>query len=96
MTNDNVIQFPTREELGEMDEFEQGWYEHQKLVDAVGTMLDVHAQGIVNSSEDVDWGHMMDAMLHLTYVCGIRSGMSESIVSELIQTSKMIEVEFDE
>ena len=41
MTNDNVIQFPTREELGEMDEFEQGWYEHQKLVDAVGTMLDV-------------------------------------------------------
>ena len=94
--NDNVIQFPTREELNEMDDFEAGWVEHQKLVEAVGTMLDVHAQGIVNSSDDVDWGHMMDAMLHLTYICGIRSGMSESKVIETIQTSTMIEAEYDE
>lgn len=94
--NDNVIQFPTREELGEMDDFEAGWVEHQKLVEAVGTMLDVHAQGIVNSSDDVDWGHIMDAMLHLTYVCGIRSGMSEDKVIETIQTSTMIEAEYDE
>ncbi len=94
--NDNVIQFPDREQRIEMAQFEAHLEEHDKLVDSVTTMIDVHAHGIITSSDEVDWGHMMEAMLHLSYLCGIRSGMDEDTVNDLIQTSRVIEVEFDE
>ena len=96
MTNDNVIPFPSKDDLDDMRDFEDRLAEHDKLVEAVCTMLDVHAQGIVNGSDDVDWNHMMDAMLQLVFVCGIRSGMTEEAIKELLQTDRMIEVEFDE
>jgi len=91
--SDNVFKFPKRDGLDvevSLEEMEH----HMEKTDAVYTMLQMHIEGIVNSS-DVDWEHIMDAALNIGINAGLRSGIPIEELRDILATCALEEVIYD-
>jgi len=81
--NDNIIQFPSNKtdvefEFGFVDEID-----HE--LETVKTMLEVQANGIITSSDSINWGHIFDASIYLLIIAGVNSGLSTSAIKEILK-----------
>ena len=91
--SDNVFKFPKRDGLDvevSLEEMEH----HMEKTDAVYTMLQMHIEGIVNSS-DVDWEHVMDAALSLAIGAGLKAGFSVEELEEGLSKLTVEEISYD-
>lgn len=87
--NDNVVNFPSREDVSEED-----LEEHNEVVESVRLMLDMHVHGIINTSE-IDWVHVMDACFSLGILAGLRSGATTSQLEDILHSAELEEVVYD-
>ena len=85
--SDNVIQFPGTELDVEL-EFDFTDEVDQEL-ETVKTMLEIQANGIVGSSNTINWGHIFDASLYLLITAGIRSGLEPHLIKEILNNCEV-------
>ena len=87
-----IIKFPTNDLDVEVDLETLEW--HEDVVSAVHTMLEMHVQGIVNTS-DVEWEHIMDAALSVAMSAGLRAGIQVDELHDILATASIEEYEYD-
>lgn len=91
--SDNIYKFPKHDELDievELEEMEA----HMEKTEAVYTMLQMHVEGIVNSS-DADWEHIMDAALNIGINAGLMAGIPIDELQDVLATCAIEEREYD-
>lgn len=81
--NDNIIQFPSNELDVEVKFDFVDEIDHE--LETVKTMLEVQANGIITSSDSINWGHIFDASIHLLITSGINSGLSPSAIKQVLK-----------
>jgi hypothetical protein len=90
---DNIIKFPMRNldiEV-ELDETEEEYYE---MVEAIVVMMDMHATGLIVTS-DAKWQHVMDGAMSIAVSAGLRAGMSTEEIEAAFESVKVTEVKYD-
>lgn len=91
--SDNIYKFPKSNELDLEVELEE-MQAHMEKTDAVYTMLQMHVEGIVNSS-DVNWEHIMDAALNIGINAGLMAGIPIDELQDVLATCAIEEREYD-
>jgi len=82
--NDNVIEFPGSK-LDIEFTFDDDPYVDSEL-ETVKTMLEVQANGIIASSDNINWGHIFDASMHLLVSSGIKSGFDPETIKHILKS----------
>jgi hypothetical protein len=90
--SDNIYNFP-KKTLDIQVDLEDEEY-HERVVDAVNTILEMHVSGIVASS-DVEWEHVMDAALSVAIGAGLRAGFRLEELKESLALIDIKEIEYD-
>ena len=90
--SDNVFNFP-KPHLNIEVELED-LKRHEELVEACHMMFEIHAAGMVHTS-DVNWEHIMDAALSLGIGAGLRAGITPAELEDALADVCIEEIEYD-